>query len=71
MYGNLNPFSDSYRIFESGLFVCIFFLLQDECSFVSLRDVERAMILFKFFMSKHKILKDKIEEKAGKKLKVG
>ena len=28
---------------------------QDECSFVSLRDVERAMIVFKFFTEKFKM----------------
>ena len=28
---------------------------QDECSFVSLRDVERAMIVFRFFTEKFKM----------------
>ena len=28
------------------------FTLQDECSFVSLRDVERAMIVFEYFCEK-------------------
>ena len=37
---------------------------QDECSFVSLRDVERAMIVFKFFISKFELFKDLIAAKA-------
>ena len=38
---------------------------QDECSFVSLRDVERAMIVFKYFYNKMALfgpLMDKQEE---------
>ena len=31
---------------------CIDFFLQDECSFVSLRDVERAMLVFEYFYDK-------------------
>ena len=29
-----------------------FLIIKDECSFVSLRDVERAMIVFKYFCEK-------------------
>jgi hypothetical protein len=36
---------------------------QDECSFVSLRDVERAMIVFKYFYEKMDIFAPLIEEK--------
>ena len=31
---------------------CHFALLQGECSYVSLRDIDRAMIVFKFFYAK-------------------
>lgn len=34
------------------VFVLILCVLKDECSFVSLRDVERAMIVFKYFYEK-------------------
>ena len=34
---------------------CLLYMSQDECSFVSLRDVERAMIVFKFFTEKFKM----------------
>ena len=35
-----------------GMSALILYFLQDECSFVSLRDVERAMIVFKYFCTK-------------------
>ena len=34
---------------DNNLFLSIFFLLKDECSFVSLRDVERAMQVMVWF----------------------
>ena len=37
---------------------------QDECSFVSLRDVERAMIVFKFFTEKMSLFTEHIACKA-------
>ena len=37
---------------------------QDECSFVSLRDVERAMIVFKFFTEKMSLFAEHIASKA-------
>ena len=39
-------------------------LIQDECSFVSLRDVERAMIVFKFFIDKRDLFKDLVVAKS-------
>ena len=38
---------------------------QDECSFVSLRDVERAMIVFKFFTEKMSLFTEHIACKAA------
>ena len=38
---------------------------QDECSFVSLRDVERAMIVFKFFTEKMSLFTEHIARKAA------
>ena len=38
---------------------------QDECSFVSLRDVERAMIVFKFFTEKMSLFAEHIASKAA------
>ena len=32
-------------------YICIYSNLQDECNFVSLRDIERAMIVLKWFHS--------------------
>ena len=46
------------------LYVCSLIVVQDECSFVSLRDVERAMIVFKFFIDKMSLFKDLIADKA-------
>ena len=37
---------------------------QDECSFVSLRDVERAMIVFRFFTEKMSLFTEHIARKA-------
>ena len=42
---------------------------QDECSFVSLRDVERAMIVFKFFMKKKYLFTEHIANKAAEEVK--
>ena len=39
--------------------------LQDECSFVSLRDVERAMIVFLFFVEKVDLFKDLVAGRAN------
>ena len=36
---------------------------QDECSFVSLRDVERAMLVFVYFFDKRDLLRDAINKK--------
>ena len=36
---------------------------QDECSFVSLRDVERAMLVFIYFIEKMDLLRDAIDKK--------
>ncbi|XP_019863218.1 PREDICTED: E3 ubiquitin-protein ligase rnf213-alpha-like, partial [Amphimedon queenslandica] len=41
----------------------------DECSFVSLRDVERAMIVFSYFCQKKDIFINKVAEKAEKEQK--
>ena len=40
-------------------------LSQDECSFVSLRDVERAMIVFKFFTEKMSLFTEHIAHRAA------
>ena len=42
--------------------------LQDECSFVSLRDVERAMIVFEYFFDKMSIFGPKMDEMARNKM---
>ena len=39
------------------------FYLQDECSFVSLRDVERAMLVFTYFFDKMDLLREPINKK--------
>ena len=52
---------------EFSSYMCIMItstVVQDECSFVSLRDVERAMVVFKFFIDKMSLFKDLIAEKA-------
>ena len=43
---------------------------QDECSFVSLRDVERAMIVFKFFTEKMSLFTEHIACKAAAEVSV-
>ena len=40
-------------------------MLQDECSFVSLRDVERTMIVFKFFTENMSLFTEHIAHKAA------
>ena len=37
---------------------------QDECSFVSLRDIERSMIVFDYFYSKHELYFEGVLKKA-------
>ncbi len=49
------------------LYKYLYLCLQDECSFVSLRDVERAMIVFEYFLDKMHILGPKIDGKNGAK----
>ena len=43
---------------------------QDECSFVSLRDVERAMIVFKFFTEKMSLFAEHIASKAAAEVRM-
>ena len=43
--------------------------MQNECSFVSLRDVERAMIVFEYFYDKMAMFAPLINEKAIKEYK--
>ena len=45
---------------------CILLTFQDECSFVSLRDVERAMIVFEYFYERMEIFAPLMEERAEK-----
>ena len=42
----------------------IIFNSQDECSFVSLRDIERALIVFKYFYKKNSKFEELIAAKA-------
>ena len=39
---------------------------QDECSFVSLRDVERAMLVFVYFFEKMDLFRDAVNKKERK-----
>ena len=39
-----------------------FMPIQDECSFVSLRDVERTMIVFKYFLGKMNVFAPRRDE---------
>ena len=39
----------------------LFFCFQNECSFVSLRDVERAMMVFKYFFDKMALFGPKMD----------
>ena len=43
---------------------------QDECSFVSLRDVERCMIVFEYFFEQKDLFAERMNEKATKEKKV-
>ena len=47
------------------LMVCF---IQDECSFVSLRDVERAMIVFEWFYDKTKVIESELNKQEGYKV---
>ena len=40
--------------------------LQDECSFVSLRDVERAMLVFTYFFEKMDLFRNKMDKRERK-----
>ena len=40
--------------------------LQDECSFVSLRDVERAMIVFEYFYDKMEVFGQRMDNVAAR-----
>ena len=42
--------------------------IQDECSFVSLRDVERAMIVFEWFYDKTKVIECELNKQEGYKV---
>ena len=44
------------------------YYIQDECSFVSLRDVERAMIVFEWFYDKTKIIEDELKKQEDYKV---
>ena len=45
--------------------LCLFMYIhvQDECSFVSLRDVERAMIVFEWFYENNNFFEELLKEK--------
>ena len=43
---------DCLRVWKNIAKFIYLYLLQDECSFVSLRDVERAMLVFEYFYDK-------------------
>ena len=45
-------------------FLIALFHLQDECSFVSLRDIDRTMIVFRFFLEKIDIFGPLMDKKA-------
>ena len=42
---------------------------QDECSFVSLRDVERCMIVFEYFFEQMGLFSERMNDKATKENK--
>ena len=46
-------------------FISLFIFSQDECSFVSLRDVERSMIVFQYFSQNYKLFCDSVLQKAS------
>ena len=45
-------------------------IIQDECSFVSLRDVERAMIVFEWFYDKTSIIEQELSKQEGYKVTI-
>ena len=51
------------------LTIRMYHYLQDECSFVSLRDVGRAMIVLKFFYEKLDVISPEMNQLAQKKTK--
>ena len=44
------------------------YFIQDECSFVSLRDVERAMIVFEWFYDKTSVIEHELKNQEGCKV---
>ena len=46
-------------------FLCCHLYMQDECSFVSLRDVERAMIVFEWFYENNKFFEQLLKDEPG------
>ena len=44
--------------------------IQDECSFVSLRDVERAMIVFEWFYNKKVLIENELKQQEKENYKV-
>ena len=44
--------------------------IQDECSFVSLRDVVRAMIVFEWFYDKTRIIEHELSKQEGYKVTI-
>ena len=61
---------------EVSLYICIVAfslkckILQDECSFVSLRDVERAMIVFEWFYDKTSVIEQELSKQEGYKVTI-
>ena len=61
---------------EVSLYICIVAfslkckILQDECSFVSLRDVERAMIVFEWFYDKTNVIEQELSKQEGYKVTI-
>ena len=47
------------------LFLFMYIYVQDECSFVSLRDVERAMIVFEWFYENNNFFEELLKEEPG------
>ena len=45
-------------------------IIQDECSFVSLRDVERAMIVFEWFYDKASDIEQELSKQEGYKVTI-
>ena len=48
--------------------MCMHICIQDECSFVSLRDVERAMIVFEWFYENNESFEKFLKKVAGYKV---